>query len=153
MNKAVFLDRDGTINIDKHYLCKPEDLELLPGAVEALKLFKKKGYYLIVISNQSGVGRGYFGINEVNIVNNHLNSMLSYFGIQIDAFYVCPHIEADNCECRKPKTGLYKQAIKDFDLNAKECLMVGDKVSDILASDILECGFGLVLSGHDIDAA
>lgn len=151
MNKAIFLDRDGTINVDKHYLCKPEQLEFLDGAVEALKLLKEKGYLLLVISNQSGVGRGYFGIEDVNLVNNHLNEMLIPFGVQLDAFYVCPHIEADHCNCRKPKTGMYEQAVKDFDLDLTECFMVGDKVSDILAASKLGTGYGLVLSGHDID--
>lgn len=151
MNKAIFLDRDGTINVEVNYLHECEKLRLIPGVVKALKLLKKQGYKLIVISNQSGVGRGYFTYDDVVKVNEYLNEVLRKDGTEIDAFYCCPHTEEDNCDCRKPKTGLYKKAVKEHDIDITNSYMVGDKVSDILAADEMGCGYGLLLSGHDID--
>lgn len=150
MRKAIFLDRDGTINVDKDYLHTPEELEFLPGAREALGLLKAKGFLLIVISNQSGVGRGYFPIEDVYRVNERMNQMLEEDQVAIEHFYICPHVEADHCHCRKPELGLYEAAIRDYDLDPTKCYLVGDKVSDILASEKLQAGYGLVLSGHAI---
>ncbi len=126
--KAVFLDRDGTIIKDVHYLNRIEDMELLPLAKEGLTLLKECGFKLIVVSNQSGVGRGYFSVDFVNETHRILNEML---GGLIDEFYFCPHLPEDNCSCRKPKTGLIDEAVKEFGINKDKSFVVGDKESDI----------------------
>lgn len=151
MKKAIFLDRDGTINVEADYLHECEKMQFIPGSVEALSILKEKGYLLIVISNQSGVGRGFFPMEDVERVNAYMNEFLRMKNAEIDAFYCCPHVEEDHCTCRKPATGLYRKAAQDFDIDMKESYMVGDKITDILAATELGCGYGLVLSGHEIE--
>lgn len=138
MNKAFFLDRDGTINVDFGYVGDPDNLKLLPDAAEAVRKMNDAGYLVVVISNQSGVARGYFGIQDVERVNNRLNEMLKQQGAHIDAFYCCPHLSdgsvkefAVECDCRKPKLGLFEKAIKELDLDVKECFACGDKARDV----------------------
>lgn len=150
MNKAIFLDRDGTINVEVDYLHECKKLEFVPGAVEALMILQNKGYKLIVITNQSGVGRGYFPIEDVYKVNEYMSQLLSEQGVTIDDFYCCPHTEKDNCQCRKPQPGMYLKAAKEHDVDFSKSYMVGDKITDVQAAFELGCGFGLVLSGHDI---
>lgn len=138
MNKAFFLDRDGTINVDTGYVGNPDDVKLLPGAAEAVKKMNESGYLVIVISNQSGVARGYFGTNDVEKVNARINELLAEQGAHIDAFYYCPHLvgaavkEFDvDCDCRKPKLGMFKQAISDYNLDPALCYACGDKERDV----------------------
>lgn len=100
MERAVFLDRDGTINVDVDYLHEPDKLAFIDGTIEALALLKARGYRLIVISNQSGIGRGYFGAPAVERLHAYMNSILQEHSAAIDAFYYCPHIEQDRCTCR-----------------------------------------------------
>lgn len=150
MKKAVFLDRDGTINEEVNYLHECDKMKFIPGAVEALKLLKEKGYLLIVVTNQSGVGRGYFPVEDVDRVHDYMNELLRASGAEIDGFYYCPHVEEDRCSCRKPMTGLYRKAQTDFDIDMEQSYMVGDKITDILAAKELGCRVGLVFSGHDI---
>lgn len=151
MNKAIFLDRDGTINVEVDYLHECDKLSFLPGAVEALQLLQKKGYKLIVITNQSGVGRGYFSMEDVDKVNNYMAELLSKEGVLIEDFYCCPHVEADHCPCRKPQPYLYQKAAKEHQIDFTQSYMVGDKYTDIQAAFELDCGYGMVLSGHSID--
>lgn len=137
-NKAIFLDRDGTIIIDKGYLDNPKAIEFIKGIPEVLKALKEKGYLLIVVSNQSGVARGYFNEKEVKLINNELNAKLvKEYGIAIDRFYYCPHHPEYGmeqykkaCSCRKPKPGMILQAVADFDIDIENSLMIGDKDSD-----------------------
>lgn len=149
--KAIFLDRDGTLNVEVDYLHEREKMELIPGTVEALRILQDKGYLLIVVTNQSGVARGYFTMREVNEVNEYMEECLSKDGILIQKFYCCPHGANDQCNCRKPKTGLYEQAIKEYNIDASRSYLVGDKVTDILAAEPLGAKYGLLLSGHDIE--
>lgn len=151
MKKAVFLDRDGTINEEVDYLHECDKLRFIPGTEEALRILKEKGYLLIVVTNQSGVGRGYYPMEDVYKVHRYMNELLKESNAQIDGFYCCPHVEEDHCGCRKPETGMYLEAQKDFDIDLKQSYMVGDKVTDILAAKKLGCGVGLLLSGHDIN--
>ena len=151
MNKAVFLDRDGTLNVEVDYLHECGKLRLIEGTAKALRILKEEGYLLIVISNQSGVGRGYFTSDDVDKVNDYMNALLDGQGAALDAFYYCPHTEKDNCRCRKPKTGLYLKAAKDFDIDFKQSYMAGDKETDILASFELGTDYALLMSGHDIE--
>ena len=138
------LDRDGTINVDTGYVGDPRKLELLPGAAEAIRLMNEAGYQVIVISNQSGVARGYFGIGDVEAVNRRLNELLGERGAHIDGFYYCPHLRdgivpkyAIDCDCRKPKTAMFEQAIRDYDLDVHQCCACGDKPRDVSAPEKL----------------
>lgn len=143
MNKCVFLDRDGTINIDKGYLYLPEDFEFLLNVPVALKMIKNKGFMLIVISNQSGIARGKYTICDVEKLHNEINrQLLLLCDITIDAFYICPHHilgtvpqYSKKCNCRKPKPELIYKAAADYSIDLKASYMIGDKESDILAGN------------------
>ena len=136
-NKAVFLDRDGVINIDKSYIHKIEDFELLDKVVEGLKLLRN--FKLIIITNQSGIGRGYYTKKDFLVFNNHLKNELLKEGIKINKTYFCPHKPEDNCECRKPKIGLIKQAENDFNLDLSKCFLIGDRETDIITGKNAGC--------------
>jgi len=131
MNKAVFLDRDGTVIYDRNYLSDPALVELLPGVVEGLKLFKENGFLLIIVSNQSGIARGYFTENELTAVNAKLEDLLKKEGAALDANYYCIHSPDDMCDCRKPAIGMALRAKKEFDIDLSASFMIGDKLSDI----------------------
>ncbi len=140
MNKAVFLDRDGTINVDKAYLFKPEDFVWIKGAKEAIKYAHDKGYLVIIVTNQSGVARGYFGEDDVKALHKFINDELQKINTKIDAFYYCPHhpeavVEKYKveCNCRKPKSGMILQAAKDNNIDLSSSWVFGDKERDILA--------------------
>jgi D,D-heptose 1,7-bisphosphate phosphatase len=154
MNKAIFLDRDGTINIDKGYVHKIEDLEFLPNAIEGLRKLQKE-YRLIIATNQSGIARGYYTEEDYFIFRNEMHKRLKEQGILITAEYFCPHHPKEGigkykvyCNCRKPKTGMLEQAAKDFNLNLNECWVIGDNVSDIDAGINANCRTIHVLTGE-----
>lgn len=134
MNKAVFLDRDGTINKDFGYVYQKDKLEFLEGSIEGLKKLYDAGFKLIIISNQSGVGRGYFSEHEMHEFNNYMISKLVEKGIVITKIYCCIHSPLDDCECRKPKTKLFKDAIKEFNIDVNLSYAIGDKERDIAIS-------------------
>ena len=128
--KAVFLDRDGTINVDKNYLYKIEDFEFLPGAVEALRLLQSSGYLLIIITNQSGIARGYFTEDDYLKLNDFMLSELERLGVHISKSYYCPHGPDSKCNCRKPKTGLFDEAVREFGIDLSKSFAIGDKPRD-----------------------
>ncbi len=134
-DKAVFLDRDGTINIDKNYLYKPEDLEFIEGMPAFIALWRRWGYRIIVVTNQSGIARGYYSEKDMERLHACLNERLERAGAHVDAFYHCPHHPDfnDPCSCRKPASGLIEKAIFDYNLDPAQCLLFGDKSSDIRA--------------------
>lgn len=134
MNQAIFLDRDGTLNIDKGYLYKFDDWEFTKGAVEAIKIFNKLGYKVIVISNQSGIGRGYYTSNDVKVLHNQVDKILQNAGAKIEAWYFCPHAPWEICNCRKPKTGLVERAVKEHKIDTTKSWFVGDKESDVMCA-------------------
>lgn len=156
MKKAIFLDRDGTINVEKDYIYKSEDLVFEEGTIEALKTFKNLGYILIVISNQSGIARGYFTEEDLNIFNNNMNEILKKNRVEIAEFYCCPH-HPDGigeykkvCECRKPNNKMIEDAIKKYNIAREKSYMIGDKTSDIgaglksnLKTVLVKTGYGL----------
>ena len=156
MEKAIFLDRDGTINVEKDYIYKSEDLVFEEGTIEALKTFKNLGYILIVVSNQSGIARGYFTEKDLNIFNNNMNEILKKNGVEITEFYCCPH-HPDGigeykkvCECRKPNNKMIEEAIKKYNIDREKSYMIGDKTSDIgaglkskLKTVLVKTGYGL----------
>ena len=138
MSKAVFLDRDGTVNEEVGYLTDLSKLRLIPGAGAAIKKLNNAGYKVILVTNQSGVARGYFPESLVHEAHAYLTSMLREEGAVLDGIYYCPHHPtAGNskytmaCDCRKPGTGLIDQATRDFDIDINHSFMVGDKWSDI----------------------
>ena len=156
MNKAIFLDRDGTINVEKDYIYKCEDLVFEEGSVEALKTFKNLGYILIVVSNQSGIARGYFTEEDLKAFNNNMNEKLKEKSVEITEFYCCPH-HPDGlaeykkvCDCRKPNNKMLEDAIKKYNIDREKSYMIGDKVSDIgaglkskLKTVLVKTGYGL----------
>lgn len=129
--RFVLLDRDGTINVDRHYISDPKQVELLPGAAEGLRELSQLGLGLIVVTNQSGIGRRYFTETNLHAVHNRLCKLLRDAGVSLDAIYFCPHIPSDGCVCRKPAAGLVRRAAADFDFDPRDSFLVGDKPSDI----------------------
>ena len=138
LNKAFFWDRDGTINIDYGYVGNVEDVELIEGIGDTIHLLNESGFLVIVVSNQSGVARGYFSMEDVDRVNNRINELLSKYGAHVDKFYICPHLQdgvvpkyTKKCRCRKPQTGLFQEAIAEYHIDVSRSYAVGDKLRDI----------------------
>lgn len=142
MNKAIFLDRDGTINVEKNYLYKIEDFEFLPGVIQGLKLLQDAGFLLIVITNQSGIARGLYREEDFNKLNTWMLETLKNKGINITHVYYCPHhpdavidLYKLDCECRKPKIGMFRQAICDYNIDLNQSYSIGDKLRDTTIRD------------------
>jgi len=147
MNKAVFLDRDGTIARDVHYCRRPEDFELLPTVPEAIKLLNENGFKVVVITNQSGIARGYFTEETLAQIHQKMKDELAKYGARVDAIYYCPHHPDDGCQCRKPKTALFLKAAEEHNIDLKNSYMVGDQQMDIDAGKALGCKTALVTTG------
>jgi D-glycero-D-manno-heptose 1,7-bisphosphate phosphatase len=135
MNRAVFLDRDGTLIAEKNYLSRPEDVEVFPGAGTALKKLSAAGYKLVIITNQSGIGRGYFTLADAGRVNEHLAREFARDGVRFEKIYIAPESPDQPSRGRKPSPQFLFDARDEFDLNLAESYMVGDKLID------LECGW------------
>jgi D-glycero-D-manno-heptose 1,7-bisphosphate phosphatase len=135
MNQAVFLDRDGTIIEDKHYLRRAEEVVFFPGAIAALARLQGAGFKLFIVSNQSGVGRGYFTMTEVNQVNDHLIEQLAPSGVRFEKIYIAPEAPDVPSHGRKPSPRFLFDARDEFGLDLARCYIIGDKMSD------LECGW------------
>lgn len=133
MARAFFLDRDGTLNEDRGYVHKVEDFVFLPGAVEAIKMINRHGYLAVVVTNQSGVARGYYTRRDVEDLYAHVSRQLFAAGARIDAFYWCPHHPLEQCRCRKPRPGMLLRAAREMDIDLAGSVMVGDRVSDVMA--------------------
>ena len=129
--QALFLDRDGTLIHDKHYLADPAGVELLPGVGEALYAYAEQGMRLFVVSNQSGVGRGFFTEDAVQSCNARLAELLAPFGVSLAATYFCPHAPEAACGCRKPGIDMWLRAQAEFNLDPAMCGMIGDKPEDL----------------------
>ena len=129
----VFLDRDGTLLKESPYLSDPAQAELLPGVGEGLAQLQRAGYRLVIVTNQQGIGLGYFDVREFIAVNTALFGLLTPFGVMISRVYYCPHSAADACECRKPGAGLLLRALREFGIEAERCFMVGDRDVDAMA--------------------
>jgi D,D-heptose 1,7-bisphosphate phosphatase len=156
-NRAVFLDRDGTLIENPGYLGDPEKVKLLPFVGEILSRLKNEfNYFLIVISNQSGIARGLITVEQVEQVNEKINTLLKEFNVSIDKFYYCPHhpdfSTAEECVCRKPSTEMVEKAVREFDIDRSQSFFIGDSVADI------ECGMNadiktiLVKTGYGREA-
>jgi len=145
--KAAFVDRDGTIFEDKGYPRDPNTVELIPGSAEALRLLRKKGYLLFVVSNQSGVGRGIIQDHEFKAVHARCCELLQSEGVEIEEFGYCFHLPEDDCQCRKPNPGLITRVCRGEKIELSKCFTVGDRRCDLfLAKGIGAKGF-LVLTG------
>ncbi len=125
------LDRDGTINAEKHYLSSADQLELLPDAAEGLRRLRAMGLSIAVVTNQSAIARGYFDAAALDLVHRRLEEMLKEQDASVDRFYVCPHGPDDDCPCRKPRPGLALRAAEDFQADLSRSFVIGDKDSDI----------------------
>ena len=150
MNKkrAVFLDRDGTLNFDPGYISQPENLRLIPGVGEGLSLLKKAGFLFIVVSNQSGVARGLIPQENLKQIHEKLNELLLPWNVAVDYFSLCVHHPDEDCECRKPKPRLILDAAQLFGVEVAESYMIGDRISDLGAGHAAGCkGSLLVLTG------
>jgi len=128
---AVFLDRDGTICRDVHYMSRPEQFELLQGVAEGIRIFNDLGLKVIVITNQSAIARGYLTEKDLTRIHNKMIEEISAKDARVNAIYYCPHHPDDGCDCRKPKIGLLKRAEKDLNLNLKRCFLIGDRELDV----------------------
>ncbi|MDH2923933.1 D-alpha,beta-D-heptose 1,7-bisphosphate phosphatase [Nicoletella semolina] len=142
VNKAIFLDRDGTINIDHGYVYKRDDFQLIDGVGKALKQLQDKGYLLVLVTNQSGIARGYFSEAEFEKLTEWLDwSLEEDYGVVLDGIYYCPHHPEgkepyrEECDCRKPQAGMLLQAIEDLNIDPMQSVMVGDKLDDLLAAE------------------
>jgi len=130
-NRAVFLDRDGVLMRDANYVGHIDQVEVIDGAPQALRGLQDAGFRLFVVTNQSGVGRGYFTREAVEEIHKLLNRHLGAAGVRIDRYYVCPHHPEDNCDCRKPKPKFLFEAAREYGLDLSRCFMIGDRPSDI----------------------
>ena len=154
---AVFIDRDGTINEQMGYINHLSRFILLPGTAEALRLLNRQLYLTIIVSNQSGVARGYFPIDLVEQIHDHMRSLLEKEGAHIDGIFFCPHYPKGNvpeysmvCDCRKPGTGLIQKACKSFDIDMENSYLIGDRCMDMelahrsnLKGILVATGYGL----------
>ena len=147
MNRAVFLDRDGTIAKDVHYCRRPEDFEILPAVPEAIKLLNDHSFKVIVITNQSGIARGYFTEQTLAQIHDKMKRELVQYGARVDAIYHCPHHPDEGCECRKPGVALFHKAAKEHDADLQSSYVVGDMQMDIDAGRALGCKTILVTTG------
>jgi histidinol-phosphate phosphatase family protein len=139
MNRALILDRDGTIIEDRGYMHDPALVQLVPGAAETLRAMQREGWTLIVISNQSGVGRGLITPAEMDAVQNRFLEVVQLAGVRIAACYFCPHRPDEGCQCRKPSVFHVEQAAREFDLDLSRSWMIGDRRSDILCGRQAGC--------------
>jgi len=153
MNKAVFLDRDGVINIEKNYVHTREEFEFIDGVFDACKQLQQDGYLLIVITNQAGIARGYYTEEQFTELTEWMLEQFESNGIEILGVYYCPHHPdfSGECDCRKPKPGMILQAAKDHNIALEESIFIGDKLSDMMAADAakISCKI-LVMTGHPI---
>ncbi len=156
--RAVFLDRDGTINLDHGYVFRAAEFQLIPGVVESIRLLREAGYLIIVVTNQAGIARGLYGEKELHELHRHLDRELAGFGAAVDAYYYCPHHPEKGvepylrvCACRKPLPGMLVQAAEEYSLDLAASFLVGDKLSDIQAGLAAGCRSILVETGYGAD--
>ena len=160
--RAIFLDRDGTINSYKGFLTHPDDFELLPGVAEAIRTINHSGYLCIVVSNQPVIARGDCTFEELQTIHDKMETLLGKEGAFVDGIYYCPHhpdkgFEGDrpeykiDCDCRKPKAGLLFQAAKDWNIDLSQSYMIGDSDRDVEAGKNAGCKASILLTNHDLN--
>lgn len=144
----AIIDRDGTIIAEKDYLSDPNEIELLPNAVIGMMMLNAAGYGIIIATNQSGIGRGYYSKEEYQRVEDRLLEILQEQHVKIDTIYYCPHTPDDECDCRKPSAGMIEKAIADLAINPKDCVVIGDKPADINLGKAVHAKSILVRTGY-----
>lgn len=151
--RFVLIDRDGTINVEKHYLSDPDQLELYPGVGAAIRRLNRLDLGVAVVTNQSGIARGYFDLVRLDRVHDRLFAMLEAEGAAIDGIYVCPHGPKDECGCRKPLPGMVNQAVAEHNFDPARSFMIGDKEADVELGHAVGAISLLVRTGHGKDHA
>ena len=156
--KLCLFDRDGVLNVDKAYLYRPEDAEWIPGSREAVAWLNRQGYTVVVVTNQSGVARGYYTEDDVHRFHAWMAGEFAKAGAKIDRFYYCPHLKegtvaayAVDCECRKPKPGMVLAAMRDYGAAPEDCFLVGDSPRDIEAAQAAGVAGYLFQGGNLLD--
>jgi D-glycero-D-manno-heptose 1,7-bisphosphate phosphatase len=155
MDRAVFVDRDGTINVEKEFLYRPEEFQFIPGAPEALMLLNEAGFRVIVVTNQSGIARGYYDEAAVERLHRHVDRELSRFGARVDAYYFCPHHPEQGigeylrkCDCRKPMDGMLRRGAAELSVDIKASYMIGDRLADVEAGVRAGCKAIMIKTGY-----
>lgn len=152
--RAVFIDRDGTLNVEKEYLFRIDECEFIPGVAGAVRRLNDADWLVVVVTNQSGVARGYYGEQDVAALHRHMAAELARQGARVDGWYYCPHHPTGNqpynrqCDCRKPLPGMLVQAARELDIDLSRSWMVGDKLADIAAGQAAGCRPVLVRTGY-----
>lgn len=146
--KIVILDRDGTIITERNYLSHHSQVELIPNAAIGLKELRELGLGLLVITNQAGIGKGYFSLDDLKLIHKRMIDLLAIEGVSLDGIYFCPHIPEDNCNCRKPKLGLVEKATKEHNFDPKASFVIGDKAIDIELGQKIGAKTFLVRTGY-----
>lgn len=159
LRKAAFLDRDGVINVDCAYVSRWEDFEFVPGTVEAMRGLKQAGYSLVVVTNQSGIARGYYTEDQFQALTIAMTQSLAKAGAAVDAVYHCPHLPSVAaagldlaCDCRKPAPGMIFRAARELNLSLSDSIMVGDKPSDIQAARAAGIGRAYIVQSDNVDS-
>lgn len=149
MNKAMFLDRDGTVIEHVHYLTNPDEVRLVPQCAEVLQRVRNAGFLLVVISNQSIIGRGTGTVEQVNACNARMEKLLLAEGVDVDLVLFCPHAPEDKCACRKPEPGLLNEAARQLRIDLEESVMIGDNITDIEAGKNARCRLNLYVNTRE----
>jgi D,D-heptose 1,7-bisphosphate phosphatase len=144
----AFLDRDGTLIVEKNYLSDPAQVELLPNAAEGLRVLRELGYGLIVVTNQAGVGRGYYTLDAMHACNQRLRDLLAAQCVTLDGIYFCPHAPDAGCDCRKPLPGMAHAATRDHKIDLAQSIVIGDKACDIDLGKAIGARTILVRTGY-----
>jgi len=154
LRKALFLDRDGVVNVEKNYLHKIEEFELVEGIVEVCRAYQESGYLIIIVTNQSGISRGYYSEEDFATLSQWMVEHFKTLGITITHIYHCPHHESIDgaCECRKPEPGMFLEAQKAYDLDMKMSVMIGDNERDIEAAQRAGVGMNILFSSNVIES-
>lgn len=150
MQPAIFLDRDGVITLEKSFITKPSELEYYSDTFEAVRLINQSGYLVVVVSNQSAVARNYCSIDDINLIHEKMQKDFEKQGVHFDKIYFCPHLFSPSnhtinplynidCDCRKPKTGMFHQAAKELQIDLSRSFMIGDSERDIIAGKNAGC--------------
>ncbi|WP_456433602.1 D-glycero-beta-D-manno-heptose 1,7-bisphosphate 7-phosphatase [Nitratifractor sp.] len=147
MKRALFLDRDGVINVDHGYVHTVEAFQFVPGILETIRSFQERGYLPIVVTNQSGIGRGYYTREDFEAVTEHMLRQMRRAGIEItrEQVFFCPHAPDEGCDCRKPAPGMLLEAIARFDIDPAASILIGDKASDIEAAEAAGIGRAILV--------
>jgi D-glycero-D-manno-heptose 1,7-bisphosphate phosphatase len=151
--KALFLDRDGIVNIDYGYVYKIEDFTFIEGIFELVSLFQKAGYLIFIVTNQSGIGRGYYTESDFQTLSTWVKKQFVAHHIEIDEIYHCPHTPEAKCHCRKPQTGMIEACLKHYNIDLEHSYMIGDKPSDMAFAKQASIGNRIAIATHPLTDA